>query len=117
MTTARREVHPAAVKALKKLEREKHEHPARVARVRKRLGLRLREMCDVFGADQFALHKMETGAIRLTPVRVEILLALELAFDRATPAEVWGDRELSTGQRLARIFAYAYRPQVEAHRA
>ncbi len=101
--------HPSAEPQLRSLDREATSHGARLSRVRELAGLKLRELGEVFGVDVFGASKLEAGAIKMNALRVEILQALERAFTRSPPSQVWGPRVgLTAGERIARIFVFAY---------
>jgi len=101
--------HPSAEAQLRRLDREATSPGARMSRVRELAGLRLREIGEVFGTDVYGASKLEAGSIEMNPLRVEILKALEQAFTRFLPSQVWGPRVgITAGERITRIFFYAY---------
>lgn len=91
-----------------KFAAQRDEAGTRLQRVREKLGLTQTAIGEVFSADKHHVYKMEAGYIRISDVRLAILLALELALQRHSPWELWGPTELTAPQRLARIFARAY---------
>ncbi len=101
--------HPSAETPLRRLDREATSPGARMSRVRALAGLKLRELGEVFGTDVFGACKLEAGSTEMSPLRMEILKALERAFTRFLPSQVWGARVgVTAGERMTRIFFYAY---------
>lgn len=114
---ARAPIHPSAVDGLRRYHEEEDSLAARLSRLRARGNLRLRELGELLGSDEFGCSKMEGGTQRIVGLRVVVLVALEVAFAKHDPSTVWGPRVgLTVHQRLARVLAFAYPDQRGAAR-
>ena len=80
----------------------------RLRKIQERTGLSCEQLGEPFGASKWIIHKLISGRMRWSPLRLLILEALDAALQRMTPVEVWGPLAgLTQLQRLARIFAAA----------